>query len=801
MKLPWMLIFAFPMTALASDILLASNINGNIPSDFRNYFYRSELMAQVVLNDRILLDAVLSLHENGNVYLVRVTEDAEGVNKEISHRWASILREGVSIGKCTQHCPSGLRAVEYQLDSSTLKIYTEQYETAQAKSNYITMPDAPPGGVIMLNDLFAVSASSSKNWNLNSSLLSSLGSWTQKASLQAYGSSGPYAYNSTNIYELHTQKELAGHFLRLGLFSPDSDSGNVQSSPFGFGSVMGAMWGTSDALLSDTDSVSATPVYVTGRSQSIAEVWRDGRMIYNQQLQPGLQPIDTRRLPSGIYDVTINIIENGKVVDTQLAQIYKPQGWNNPDNRWRMNLWAGEKRTIGSDSDSEGSPFFWGGGVEYLLHPRAILGVNATVKEKEYQIRTRMNFTLSPNDSLFAQYTFGDDSYQKNKISDIRYYHNLSPGSSMNLFWRLSTTDIYRYSSYSRRDSNTWGASLSLQLPRSSALIFSGQYMDMTDRSGFSSDASLTTSLTLAGRDINVRGSAYDRPGFNQHHRDQGVEVGFSISLAPTAQHRFAVDLGVSNQQEYSRLDYQWQPNGNGPVRWLGGSLSSTVKNTTFSGNGELNGRYLGGDFYAQHGTHDNTNTAGVNLSQALIIGGGKIAAGSGQQYRGMQSAFIVDVESDEPDMGITATDSLTEATLFSGRNIVPASMWKKDMVQFSSNGDQNVQLIPALQQTQMIPGSVQYISLKAVKTTVMVGMLQDPQGRVLKNRQVSSDVANGVVNADGVLTLDSGVNNHQLTVQANESQPALRCAIPPTLDNKKVHFYSVIHCQSSGEK
>ncbi|MEH4929762.1 TcfC E-set like domain-containing protein [Enterobacter cloacae] len=42
-----------------------------------------------------------------------------------------------------------------------------------------------------------------------------------------------------------------------------------------------------------------------------------------------MQALDPRQLPGGIYDITVWIIENAQTVDTQQAQIYKPQGWNN----------------------------------------------------------------------------------------------------------------------------------------------------------------------------------------------------------------------------------------------------------------------------------------------------------------------------------------------------------------------------------------------------------------------------------------------------------------------------------------
>ncbi|MEX5485712.1 hypothetical protein IC611_07225 [Proteus mirabilis] len=86
------------------------------------------------------------------------------------------------------------------------------------KSDYIYLPSALPNGVIMHNNLSAVSVHSAKTWNFSSSVISSLFGWTQNISLQSYGSSQANQSQETNIYALYTQKELAGSFIRLGIF-------------------------------------------------------------------------------------------------------------------------------------------------------------------------------------------------------------------------------------------------------------------------------------------------------------------------------------------------------------------------------------------------------------------------------------------------------------------------------------------------------------------------------------------------------------------------------------------------------
>lgn len=799
-KLLALLLLPMMAPAPAADMTLAANMRG-LPEDFRRYFYDSELIVQVYLNDTRLFDAAVALKENGDIRLLNTLDDAQDVDPDIQALWRYTLKQGVSVGKCTKNCPSGLMAVEYRLDNSVLKLYTSNYEADRTPSVYITMPEDTPSGVIMYNDASVTNMASSRSWGINSSLISSLGGWSQKASFQSSGTDGKYHYSSSSLYELFTQKELQGSFVRLGFFTPDSDTGNVQTSSFGYDTVAGAMWGTSDALLVNTDSVSAWPVYVTGRNQSIAEIWRDGRLIYTQQLQAGIQALDTRQLPSGIYDITVKIIENGQTVDTQQAQIYKPQGWSDPDRRWRINLWSGQHRTLatGDGRQREDNPFAVGGGVDLLVHPRAILGFSGAATEKAHHVRTRANITLSPDDTLFAQYTLGDSEYQSNQNTDIRYYRNIPGGGSASLFWQSTTTDIYGHRTTSRQQGETWGSSLSLRLPWSTSLIVNGQYMDTAWRRGFGADVSVTTLATLSGRDMNFRVSAYDRPGFSDNRRDHGVSLGVSISLAPAARHTVSAETGMNQNQGYSSLNYQWQPGDDSHIRLLGGGVSYSPQNTVMSGNITVDTPYVSGDAYVQHNTQGNTNTAGGNLSQVLLMGGGRVASVNGNNSRSMESALIVDVDTDDEDTGILASGSMVEMRLKAGRNIVPVALWKKNTVQFSASGGDSVQVVPAQEHEQMRRGSVKYIKVKAMKTFTVVGMLQDPHGNVLKNRYVSSDVSGGVINAEGVLTLDSGTANSTLRVREEGGQPAMRCELPTGMDSsKKVQFISVVVCNAA---
>ncbi|ELW3333317.1 TcfC E-set like domain-containing protein [Salmonella enterica] len=804
MKKRALALLLLPVTVPAAemtDMTLAANIRG-LPADFRRYFYNSELVVQVYLNDTRLFDAVVTLKEGGDIRLLRTLDEAQEMDPAVRALWRGVLQTGVSAGQCVKDCPAGLMAVQYRLDNAVLKLYTAHYETARVAGTYLDLPEDTPGGVIMYNSASVTGAAQTRSWGISSSLISSFGGWSQKTSFQSSGTDGSYRYRSASLYELYTRKELPGSFVHLGLFAPDSDTGNVQTAGTGYDTVVGGMWGTSDALLVSTDSVSLWPVWVTGRSQSVAEVWREGRLLHTQQLQPGVQALDTRPLPGGIYDITLRILENGRTVDTQQAQIYKPQGWSDPARRWRMNLWSGQRRTLatGEEARRGDNAFSAGGGIDVLAHPRVILGVSGAAATGEHQVRTQANITLSPDDTLFARYTQGSTAHQSNRSADFRYYRNIAAGSSASLFWRTTTTDVYGRRTASRQQGETRGGSLSLRLPWSTSLVLNTQHTDTAWRRGWGSDVSATTQATLWGRSISFRAGAYNRPGFNNGRRDNGVSLSASISLAPAARHTLQVETGMSRNQGYSGLNYHWQSGGDSYIRSLGGGVSYSPHNTTLSGSAVVDTPYVSGDAWVQHGTRESSNTAGGNLSQVLVMGGGRVAAVNGNSSRSLESALIVDVEAEDGDANVMASGGMSETRLRAGRNVVPAQLWKQDTVQFSAAGGESVQVFPPDGRVQMQRGSVKYMKVKAVKTFTVVGMLRDENGDILKNRYVSSDVGGGVINAEGVLTLDAGTGSRTLKVRAENGRPALECALPEDMDrSKKVQFVDMLTCRAAG--
>lgn len=104
----------------------------------------------------------------------------------------------------------------------------------------------------------------------------------------------------------------------------------------------------------------------------------------------------------------------------------------------------------------------------------------------------------------------------------------------------------------------------------------------------------------------------------------------------------------------------------------------------------------------------------------------------------------------------------------------------------------------PQRQNFQMSRGSVEYMKVKAVRTYTLIGRLYNEQGEMLKNRYVNSEISSGLINPEGVLTIDVAASEKRLTINAGNTQPAVQCDLPSTMiGDKKVYFIPEIHCRN----
>src|SRR5690606_68632 len=137
----------------------------------------------------------------------------------------------------------------------------------------------------------------------------SLGNWSTLVGGQLDRGSDSQQDTRYHLDQLYGERLVEGHFYRLGYFTPSAQGLTRQPRLMGASpdTTLGIMFGSSDSLAIDTGAPSATPIYVTPDRPAVAEIYRNGTLINSQPVQPGLQTLDTKVLPGGIYEVEVRL--------------------------------------------------------------------------------------------------------------------------------------------------------------------------------------------------------------------------------------------------------------------------------------------------------------------------------------------------------------------------------------------------------------------------------------------------------------------------------------------------------------
>ena len=456
----------FPMTPIAAALALllcastamAASAAGTtprsllaqakgLPADFEEHFFDVPLAVRVEVDQQPLGEAMVVLSRDDRITLLEFTDTSENrFGPQEREKWASFLKPGVPLGACTGSCPDGFLAVHYNLENSLVSIATQDAERDVEAKRYYELPSGGSSGLMVRNQLNLNGGQDQDlggRFGLEAS--ASLGNWSQTLNLQMARLGGPDDKLYHAVHELHTQRELQGSFFRLGYFTPNSEGLTRQPRTFGTSpdTAVGVMYGSSDSLAINSPMPSVYPIYVTANRQGSVEIWRDGLLINTQSIPAGLQTLDTRPLPGGIYEVEVRLIEDGQITSTTQELVYKPNNWRNLDERWRYNVFAGEESKLLSnwDTQSSGSPTA-GASVNYLLHPRVIVGASARQTREKLQYGTSIDWTLANHITMYAN-VYKTEDYGTGL--DLQSLYNYGAGSivvSHNRSW-LDTTYTY----------------------------------------------------------------------------------------------------------------------------------------------------------------------------------------------------------------------------------------------------------------------------------------------------------------------------------------------------------------------
>ncbi|MBI6898954.1 CS1-pili formation C-terminal domain-containing protein [Pseudomonas putida] len=774
-----LLLFA-GLSGLSSQALARGGAMGvvsqaqGLPREFEEHFFDVPLAVRVDIDGRYLGDAMVVLGRDERVQLLEFTDHFDSREPEsLRRRWQERLANGRPLGDCQRDCPDGLRTIHYSLVNSQLSLLTHTAELAGDAPRFHVLPEQG-GGLLLRNQVNLVSDGRETSGLYSLQGQGSVRNWTTFADAQVDRGSDSQQGTRHRVSQLYTERLHDEHFYRLGYFTPGAQGLTRQPRLLGSSpdTTLGLMLGSSDSLLIDNGQPSSTPIYVTPNRPGVVEIYRNGVLINSQPVQPGLQALDTRVLPGGIYQVEVRLLEDGQETSRSDEFVYKPSNWRNPDSRWRYNLYLGQQTSLLSNWGNEHDDSLAAGVMaNYLLHPRAIAGVSVQQVDEALQYGTSLDW------NVLDRVQFYGNAYRADGLGngyDLQAIHNHELGSLV-LSHSRSWLDTARRTHHGQGARYDRQSQTSVMLThrlnnRSTATVRLTQNSGPAD--GIGMDLGWSYYGKFLGSDANWRLSLFDRPGTRSSGdaRARGVNLALSMSLGEPGE-RIAASIGSRTSHDGGRdhnasLSYQRDVDF-GAVQSLGATATVDRYGAGFGGNAQFQSSLLYGDAYAQSSSFNGEISTGLNLQSIVAIGEGKLAMTG--QYLPHDAGLIVDVDSDIEGLELRADDLQgPSATLRPGRNVIPVSAYKSGFVQFDFEGEHEAAAViqPTSFDYHLNRGGVGYRKLRVMRTVTVLGRLLDRHGEPMQGVQVVNHASRSVSESEGYFAVEMSESAPMLEVR-----------------------------------
>nr|WP_314569051.1 TcfC E-set like domain-containing protein [uncultured Pseudomonas sp.] len=746
-----------------------------LPREFNDHFFDVPLAVRVDLDGRLLGEALVMLSRDEKVQLIEFTgsEDSQEPDAQ-RQRWSEYLSDPQPLGNCARDCTNDLLALHYSLSNSQLSILTRTVERLSEEERYHALPAQGSHGVIVRNQLNISGNEADQTGRYALQAQGSVGQWTTLGQLQVDRSSDTQQRTRHRVDQLYAERLEQGHFYRLGYFMPDAQGLMRQPRLLGDSpdTALGIMYGSSDSLAVNSANPSATPIYVTPNRPGVVEIYRNGALINSQPVQPGLQAIDTKVLPGGIYDVEVRLIEDGQVTASTEEFIYKPSNWSNPDEPWRYNLYLGQRTTwLSNWEDDDDTSMTAGALFNYLAHSRLVLGGSLQHVRGFNQYGVSADWDALDTLKLYANVFQTDEHGHGYDLQALWNYPAgnlvLSRSQTWQQYPRLRGELVRAPGQEVTQTSLSWLHRLDRRISTTSRVSqTNGLY------GGTSVDLGLTYHGSLLGSLANWRTSVFDRPGNpgTDNQRNRGINFTLSMSLGDDGR-RFSGTLGSRTARDGTRdqnlsLTYQ-QALDHHTLRNVSTTLSADRYGAGLAGNMQFQNRAVYGDVHMQNSSYDNTFSGGLNLESTVAVGGGKAAmSGDVQAY---DASMIVDVISDLDDLTLRA-DNLQgpSAQLKPGRNVIPVNAYRPGQVQFDFQGlDAHAAVIqPAGFSYHLNRGGVDYHQVRIMRTVTVLGRLLDVRGAPIKGALVINHASRSLTEPDGFFAVEMSESTPTLEVR-----------------------------------
>ncbi|CAI1160192.1 Uncharacterised protein [Serratia liquefaciens] len=563
---------------------------------------------------------------------------------------------------------------------------------------------------------------------------------------------------NATLYKAMYERDFAGRRFAAGML----DSWNLQSlgpvTTINSSKIYGLSYGNRANSTVFDNSQSLTPIVAFFPSAGEVHLSREGRLLSVQNFAMGNHEVDTGNLPYGIYDVEVEVVVNGKVVDKRMQRVNKlfspnrganaPLAWQFWGGMIRMDDWRGDNQRQRPAKDS------------YLLGASATGNVN------------RLNWALSGY------------SFDSNAVGESRISVPLTESIQFNL-QNMAASD----SSWSMVNS------VSAALPGGFSSVWINQEKTSIGDKLLQNDAynraiggtmnfgalwSPLGSLSLSYNDDKKNNSHYYNADYYQNvftgrFGTLGVRTGiqrynnggYSANTGKYIALDFSLPMGnwlsagVSNQNGYTtanlaaRKDIQ-----NGPIRTLGANLSRAISGDTNGDNSLNGGAYARFDTKYSAGTVNVSSSADGYVNSSLSASGsvgwqGRDIAASGRSEGNAGIIFNTGIENDGM---LTARVDGRTVKLTGNKNYVPLSPYGQYEVELMNNKNsaESFDIVTKRKsKLTLYPGNVAVITPEIKQMVTVFGRIKAEDGTLLANAYIKNHIGRTRTDDKGEFIMD----------------------------------------------
>ncbi|CAK1796138.1 Mat/Ecp fimbriae outer membrane usher protein [Vibrio crassostreae] len=603
--------------------------------------------------------------------------------------------------------------------SLTLTLNEELLDFGSRERNVKYIPDSSVNDVSgMFGYRLSLSGRDTVGGNLETETIVGKGNDNFRV-LTNYQVSDSKSYTDLDVAEW---RNVSGEFeKKIGLIDAKENIYNVSPQSR---SLLGIQYGKTDAVLTNNGTESSVPINFVMSENGRVEVYRNNRLINSRFYNQGLQTLQTKDLPNGVYEIEVRIYNSSGLVSTRKEYIYKL------DERYSNGFYF--QTGAGVSDNSFSNEWVFNSGYNDLISASWAYDTNLSISNNVKALgfgldstfllgsfRNKLSITDEKNISLFSQlyvelYGLETNSQFSYNELDSTNTASIYTGYNVTSEWRF-----YGYMDYSfikgRNDTSLIGAAYTPVSGYFKRWRFSAEYNNKYDE-----DYSLVSVNIPLWKDLD----------FTQRYYEGNSSSNLSY-------HKFSSDPNDSIRS----LGLNTSKNWTSPEKdYLEGTSGFSTQ--LFTGNAGVNLNKESDSYYS-------------NLKGAVYFPGGP-------SNRKNESALLVRTPEFAVGQMVVRTNKYEEIPIDNTEILIPMKSFSKNSItmDLGANSTRSLKIDRVKYENVLYPGNVDVVDISVTRSINIIGRLLDVSGNPIENQIIKSDFGLFSTNEKGVFSTEISMDN-----------------------------------------